>query len=228
MSNDHEPYLVAPEVGNTGGEMRDNTRAAAWADPEHGYAWANLLGALSYLLDPLADVTRPPDNSGRWTVLASPRRCPPQWLPVLAQWAGVRRPEALTPDELRDLIGPTAPGLWRGTRAAMIAAVRRFFPPGFEADRFLYFEERARVTGNEQLDAYALRVFTYSFVEGVDEEAVRDALAHAKPAGLFPFIYEVRQGQMWAMLNERMSSWAEVRDSYATWDDVRHDEPIGG
>jgi hypothetical protein len=220
------PLVPNPDaLGNTGQEMYDNTSAAAWADAQHGNAWRRFLAALSYLLDPIADVTRPPDGSERWTTLASPTRVPDAWLPVLAQWAGVRRPESMTNDELRALIGPTSPGMWRGTRAGMVAAVRRFFPEGFEADRFLYFEERAVVSGDPNLDAYALRVFTYGFV-GADEEAIRQALAHAKPAGLFPVIYEVRVGQMWAMLNARKESWAQVRDDYANWWEVLHDEPI--
>lgn len=213
-----------PELGNTGREMYENTQAGAWADPELGWPWAKFLDALSYLFDPLADVTRPPDDSGRWTVLASPSRCPDTWLPVLAQWAGVRRRDVMSGDDLREVIGPTAPGLWRGTRAAMIAAVRRFYPRDMAPDHLLYFEERARITGDEAIDAYQLRVFTYDYVEH-DHDAVRAALLFAKPAGL-TLIYEVRRGQAWFMLNARRESWADVRDGYENWNAVHLDEPI--
>jgi hypothetical protein len=178
-------------------------------------AWAKFLDALSYLFDPIADVTRPRDNSGRWTVLASPSRIPNAWLPVLAQWAGVRRADAMTNDELRDLIGPTAPGLWRGTRAGILAAVRRFLPEGAS----LYWEEFA------DGDPYQFRVFTFN-TDAETEALIRDVLAHAKPAGLFPFEYEVRVGQTWGMLNRRKASWADVRASYANWAEVLHDEPL--
>ena len=213
---------ATPELGNTGREMLDNTRPV----PDVDGAWAKFLDALSYLLDPIADVTRPPDGSGRWTVLASPTRVPERWLPVLAQWAGVRRPDVMSDEDLREVIGPTAPGLWRGTRAAMIAAVRRFYPVNMAPDYLLYFEERAVITGDETIDAYQLRVFTYDFVPH-DWELVRQALLHAKPAGL-NLTYDVRRGQAWFMLRERRESWADVRDSYASWNAVHLDEPIGG
>lgn len=218
-----EPEPVAAPLdplalGNTGEEIYRNTEPIAYADSDTGHAWRRFISALSELLDPIAAITRPTDGTQRWANLGSPRRCPSIWLPVLAQWAGVRRPDALTEEELRDLIGPTAPGMWRGTRQAMTAAVRRFLPPGV-ADRYIYFEERA------DGDAYALRIFTYEFVEH-DAEAIRDSLLHAKPAGLWPFEYEVRVGQTWDMLRRRKKTWADVNRDYANWREVHHDEPL--
>jgi hypothetical protein len=200
-----------PALGNTGREMRANTGPV----PEVDYAWTKFLSALSYLLDPIAEVTRPPDGAERWTVLASPRRCPDRWLPVLAQWAGVRRPDTMTTDELRDLIGPTSPGMWRGTRAGLLSEVRRFLPEGAG----LYYEEFA------DGDAYHFRVFTFNTEPDVEAQ-IREALAHAKPAGLFPFTYEVRVGQTWAMLRARKANWHEVNTEYADWYEVMHDEPL--
>jgi hypothetical protein len=204
-------------LGITGTDLYDATRPAAFAEPETGYAWRRFVGALSLLLDPVADVCRGFDDQERWTQLADPRRCPPQWLRVLAQWAGIRRPDAMTEDELRELIGTGGPGFWRGTREAMIAAVRRFLPPG-TADQFLYFEERA------DGQAYHLRVFTYTFVDH-DEDQVRTALEAAKPAGLI-LDYQVRRGQNWWMLKQREGTWADVRDDYENWAAVLEDEPI--
>ena len=199
-----------PELGNTAREMRANTGPV----PEVDHAWTKFLSALSYLLDPIAEVTRPPDDSGRWTVLASPARCPDAWLPVLAQWAGVRRPDTMDDDELRALIGPTSPGMWRGTRAGLLAAARRFLPEGAS----LYWEEFA------DGDPYHFRVFTFN-TEPEVEAQVREALLHAKPAGLFPFTYEVRVGQTWAMLRDCGPTWWQVKQAYANWFEVMHQEP---
>jgi Phage tail protein (Tail_P2_I) len=207
-----------PDLGPTGADLYAATAPAAFAEQDTDYAWARFLGALSEMLDPIAEMVRTdPDGHPGWTALASPHRCPPKWLRVLAQWAGIRRWDSMTDEELRELIGPRAPGAWRGTRPAMIAAVRRFLPPG-TADQYLYFEERA------DGDPYRLRVFTYTFIEH-DETLVRAALEAAKPAGL-QLIYEVRRGQNWAMLNDRMASWAGVNENYESWDHVHHDEPI--
>lgn len=211
------PTPLDPDaLGLTGREIYENTRPAQYAEQATGYAWARFVGALSELLDPIAEVTRPADGSESWTVLASPWRCPPRWLRVLAQWAGVRRPDSMTEDELRELIAHGGPGFWRGTKRGIVGAIMRFLPPGSP----VYFEERA--DGNP----YELRIFTYN-TDPATEAQIREAIDHWIPAGLFPFIYEVRVGQTWGMLNERKASWAEVRDSYANWYEVMHDEPIG-
>lgn len=209
---------------STGEDLYEGTHPAAFADAETGGAWAKLCAALGELLDPIAEVTRPDDGSEPWVVLASPERCPTEWLRVLAQWAGIRRPDAMSEADLRELIATGGPGMWRGTRQAMIAAVRRFLPPG-TADELLYFEERAVI--NAELDpAYCLRVFTYTFVDH-DPVLVRAALEAAKPAGIV-LDYQVRRGQAWFMLRNRRESWAEVNATYADWDEVRGDMPTVG
>jgi hypothetical protein len=125
-----------PELGITGQELYDNTEPAHYAEPQTDYAWARFLSALALLLDPIATVTRPETGEDNWIVLASPSRCPVEWLPVLAQWAGVRRPDAMSEEALRELIGPHAPGMWRGTTQAMLEAVRRFYPPPSDPDLY--------------------------------------------------------------------------------------------
>ena len=212
--------ITGPELGQTGTDLMTQTAPMAYAEADTANAWARLLGAPAELLDPIAEMVRD-DAAGNpgWTALASPARCPPAWIAVLAQWAGIRRSlaDAMSEDDLRELIGPHAPGMWRGTRQAMIAAVRRFMPPGM-ADQFLYFEERA------DGDPYRLRVFTYSFIEH-DPALVEAALQAAKPAGLL-LDYEVRRGQNWNMLRGRRANWAEVAGSYESWGHVHLDEPI--
>jgi phage tail-like protein len=212
VSADAQPPF---ELGTTGAEIYRNTRPATWAETVTDYAWARFVWALSELLDPVASVTRPEDGSLSWTVLADPHRVPEPWLRVLAQWAGVRRPDAFTPEQLRELIAAGGPGFWRGTRRGITAAIAHLLPPGAP----IYFEERA------DGEAYKIRIFTYTF-SGGDEAAIRAAIHHQMPAGLFPFIYEVRVGQTWAMLNARKANWGEVRAQYANWYEVLHDEPL--
>lgn len=215
------------DLGDTGRDLYAGTEPVAYADRELDWPWARFMAALSWILDPVAEMVRDDDagNEG-WTALGSPSRCPEPWLRVLAQWAGIRRWDAMSPEDLRELIGPRAPGMWRGTRAAMIAAARRFMPPD-AADNLLYFEERAAITGDEQIDAYQLRVFTYSFVDH-DPALVRAALEAAKPAGI-NLTYEVRTGQAYFMLRRRVENYAEMRQLYPNYDAVRRDQPtVGG
>ena len=89
--------------------------------------------------------------------------------------------------------------MWRGTRAGLLAAARRFLPEGAG----LYYEEFA------DGDPYHFRVFTFN-TEPEVEAQIREALDHAKPAGLFPFTYEVRVGQTYHMLNARKPDYAET------------------
>jgi Phage tail protein (Tail_P2_I) len=205
-------------MGETGRDLYAATPALARLDPDNDYGWAKYLAALSELLDVIAVMVRDDaDGNEGWTALASPSRCPEPFLRVLAQWAGIRRWDALDPPDLRALIGPRAPGLWRGTREAMIAAVRRFYPPGQFDPSWIYFEERA------DGDPYLLRVFTFDFIDH-DAAGVAAALQANKPAGL-NLIYEVRHGQTWGMLRDSGLTWGQLEDAYGTWAGVLDGQP---
>lgn len=217
-----EPPTTPPPIGTlppelrTGTDLYRGTQPIAFADADTERAWWLFCDTLTALLDPVAEITRPVP----WLALATPWQCPRAWLNVLAQWAGIRRPDAMSEDDLRILIGEGGPGFHRGTRANMIAMIRRFLPPG-TPDNFIYFEERA--DGNP----YALRVFTYSVDTPPEVEVqIRDALQAAKPAGLHPFEYQVRVGQTWRMLRDRKENWAQVNAEYENWHEVLHDEPL--
>lgn len=192
-----EPPL---DLGDTGRDLYAHTEPIAYADPEFDWPWARFMAALAELLDPVSVMVRDDDQGNEgWTHLASPVRCPTPWLRVLAQWAGIRRWDAMTEEDLRALIGPHAPGMWRGTVAAITAAIARFLPDGSET----IVEER--VGG----DAYLLRIVTLVAGAGTvalrltpagqiattpsgfnlgglpfDALAVWGALSLAKPAGL--------------------------------------------
>lgn len=203
------------DLGDTGRDLYAATAPIAYGDPANDWAWAKYCSALGELLDVVAEMARDDaDGNPGWTALASPTRCPEPWLRVLAQWAGVHRWDSMTEQELRDLIGPRAPGLWRGTKKAMVDAVRRFLPEGAP----IVFDERANG------DAYLLRVFTFDFVDH-DPAQVAAALHAAKPAGLI-LNYEVRHGQTWGMLRDRGLSWGEVNATYANWKAVYDDAPL--
>ena len=61
-------------------------------------------------------------------------RCPDSFLYTLAVWAGVTYPRRMSKDDLRALIGPHAPGVWRGTKAAILAAIERYLPKPFDPE----------------------------------------------------------------------------------------------
>ena len=206
----------APLTTNVGRDLYEALEPLTFADEALGWPLALYVDAIGTILEEIANLVRTDDqgNDG-WTAFADPTRCPDDFLYTLAQWAGVRYPRRMSNADLRILIGPHAPGVWRGTRASILSAVGRYLTP----PSTVYFEERA------DGDPYKLRIFTYTF-DTVDEAAIRDELLNAIPAGII-LDYEVREGQTWGMLNDTHPDWADVKATYATWADVRGGAPTG-
>ena len=212
-TNDLPP--VPPfELGNVADELYTATAPLTYQDAALGYPWAAYVAALGLLIEDEMVLTGGDGEHEPWTALADSLRCPTAWLGVLAQWAGLRNRSAYSEIELRQLLGPHAPGLWRGTKDALIAAARRFIGP----DEPLYFEERANG------DPYYLRVFTYTF-SGGDPVQINAALIGAKPAGIV-LDYEQREGQTYSMMVVKYGRYADVRAAYPTYTAMLQDRPI--
>lgn len=203
-----------PPMTQVGQDLYDALEPLAYADGSLGWPLANYLAAIGLILEEVAQLVRADDdgNDG-WSAFADPYRCPDSFLYTLAQWAGVRYPRRMSTDDLRNLIGPHAPGLWRGTRAAILAAISRYLTPGGS----VYFEERA------DGDAYKLRIFTYAY-DTLDEDAIRSELAQVIPAGLI-LDYELREGQTYGMLRAAQPTYADVKANYPTYGDVASARP---
>lgn len=198
-----------PLQTQVGDDLYDALEAMTWADQELGWPFAYYLDSLGLILEETAYVVRADDDGhDGWSAFAEPDRVPIAYLYTLAQWAGVRYPRRMNPEQLRTLIDGNAPGLWRGTKAALLAAIRRYLTPGAS----VYWEERA--DGNP----YAIRIFTYT-TQTLDETAIRKELAAQLPAGLL-LTYEVRAGQDYDMLRDRVKDYAEVKATWATYKDV--------
>jgi hypothetical protein len=198
-----------PTMTTVGADLYAALEPLAYADASLGWPLANYVSAIGLILEDAAVLVRT-DDSGNdgWSAFADPARCPDSYLYTLAQWAGVRYPRRMSLTDLRELIGPHAPGVWRGTKAAILDAVQRWLEPG----GLLYFEERA------DGDPYKLRIFTYTF-DTLDEAAIQTELLNVIPAGLI-LDYEVREGPTWAQLHTSEGTWGAVKSNFATWRDV--------
>jgi hypothetical protein len=201
--------LTYPFTTVVGSDLYDAVEPLTFADAELGWPLATFLDALGLMLDVEARLVRT-DEQGNigWSAFADPERCPDDYLFTLAQWAGVRYPRRMSTSDLRALIGPTAPGVWRGTRAAIIAAVQRYLTPGGS----MYFDERA------DGDPYKLRIYTYGY-DTLDEQAIATELQNQVPAGLI-LDYEVRDGQNYEMLRAH-GTYAQVRALFTNYQAVR-------
>lgn len=194
------------DMTTMGSDLYAAVEPLTYADESLGYPLANLLSSVGLMLEEVALLVRADDdgNDG-WTAFADPLRCPDSFLYTLAVWAGVTYPRRMSKDDLRQLIGPHAPGVWRGTKDAILAAVRRYLAPGAP----IYFEERA------DDDAYKIRIFTYTS-STIDEAAIRQELLGAIPAGLI-LDYQVRVGQTYGMVRDTHPTYADVKATYATY-----------
>lgn len=205
----------APLSTQVGADLYGALEPLTYADERLGWPLAQYVDALGLILEETAQLVRVDDegNDG-WSAFADPQRCPASYLYTLAQWAGVRYPRRMgaTP-ELRDLIDGNAPGLWRGTRRAITAGVRRYLAPTGS----IYFEERA------DGDPYKLRIFTYAH-DTLDQAAIQKELSVQVPAGLV-LIYEVRIGQDYDMLHGRVANYNAVKATYATYNAVKEAPP---
>lgn len=205
------PYVFDTTVGQ---DHFDAVGPLTWADSGLGWPLAIYLDAVGLILEEIAVLVREDDaGNGGWSAFTDPYRCPVDFLFTLAQWSGVSYPRRMSEAALRDLIGPHAPGLWRGTRDAILAGVRRYLTDV----GILYFEERA------DGDAYHIRIFTYNF-DTADEAAIRHELYNLIPAGLI-VDYEVRQGQTYAMNLEKHATYADVKAAYVDYAAMVADTP---
>lgn len=208
-----------PFTTTVGPDLYAAVEPLTWADESLGWPLALYLDAVGLILDEIAVLVRVDDegNDG-WSAFADPERCPASFLYTLAQWAGVRYPRRMSEADLRALIGPHAPGVWRGTKAAILAGIARYLTPGGS----IYFEERA------DGDPYKLRIFTYGF-DTLNELAIRTELLNDIPAGLI-VDYQVREGQTYGMVHTRTDeyqadTYADMASTYATYGDVVHTPP---
>ena len=203
--------MTRPDMTVVGAELYDAVAPLTYADESLGWPLALYLSANGLMLEEVAALVRASDDgSDGWTAFADPARCPDSFLYTLGVWAGVRFPRRMTLSDLRDIIGPQAPGVWRGTKGAILSAVRRYLVEGST----IFFEERA--DGN----AYHLRIFTYDS-ETLNEDAIRDELLGAIPAGLV-VNYEVREGQTYDQLEAGVTSYDDMSSTWSSYDEVTH------
>ena len=209
----------APLTTQVGRDLYESLAPLAWEDELHGWALAHYCDSIGLILEEVAVLVRSDDEGNEgWTAFADPDRCPDTFLRTLAQWAGIRWPNRYTSDDLRALIGGKGSGLWRGTKSALIASVRRYVTEGGS----LYFEERA------DGDPYKVRLFTYGY-DTLDEAAIRTELLLSLPAGLL-LDYAVRVGQSYDMGRDRTDelaapTYADATAVYATYEDAHTAHP---
>lgn len=174
-----------------------------------------LLKLCDALAAPLAQVdtlAADSDAGPGWSALFDLDRCPPEALPYLAQFVGVKPLAGLDDAAQRYRVASTE-GWKRGTPAAIIAAAKQWLTGA----QTVHLVERL---GG---DAYRIRVTAYQ-AQAVDVDQVRVAVTNAVPAGI---IADVRVDLGWSYADLKAAyagkTYADLKADYVgkTYDDLR-------
>jgi hypothetical protein len=162
---------MPPTVSATAERMYDALRGYQQGDEDAGWPLLHLCEAAARTLARPAAALRYDDAGSGWRRNLDPTRAPDWMLGWLAQFAGIPSLTGLSVAQQRALIRD-APGMRRGTTAAIIAAPKPYLTGG----------QRVRLVERTPT-AYRFVVITYA-TETPDPDAAQAALAAQKPVGL--------------------------------------------
>lgn len=182
--------------------------ALAKDDEANGWAWLSLLDTLCTPFADLDALVRDRTWPG-WEVVFDARLCPPQYLPWLAQWAGVRYDRTLPAETNRARI-LAREGATAGTVRELVEAVRSRLSGSGGIVRLL-----ERDTGPHHI---TVQVFAS---QTPDPAAVEAAIAAVKPARVIVDL-EVRSSSSYAEVRASKTgqTYAARQAAYPTYDDV--------
>lgn len=204
--------MSRPVVSDFTEELYAAMEPIMWADATNGYAALKFLEVVGVMFQDVEDIIRDTDDGPGWSSVMDLDRCPDYALEWLGQFAGVRFPFTLTPDQKRLRIDETD-GQKRGSPGALAGAARQFLT----GTKYVIINERE---GN---DPYKLGILTLDS-ETPDQNQVRNAVLEQKPGGIV-LDYNVVPGQNYLALRTAYDTYADVRTAYATYDDLRSNLP---
>lgn len=190
----------------------------AAADPLTAWSLLTYCNAIGLMYELVEDWVRDTPDGPGWSLLLDLDRCPPEALPWLAQFAGVRVLPGSAETDQRARIAATD-GFRRGTRAALVAAAQATLTGA----QTVVFRERDHDHADTPAYAYYLTVKTY-VSQTPDSAATLRALLAQKP-GAIVLTYSTVNGQDYQALKTNHATYAAVRSYYASYQAVRDDTP---
>jgi len=225
--NDWRPLTAPDQLADPPANLTPDTFAErlyamlsplAAADEDTGWSLLTYVNALGVMYQLIEDWVRDSEDGPGWSLLLDVNRCPPEALPWLAQFIGVRLVSGQTDAQDRQRILSTD-GFQRGTRAAMIGAAQATLTGA----KTVLFRERSGNPAQSPEYAYILDVSTYTS-QTPNPTLTLNALLGQKPAGII-LNYTTTPGQTWQQLKDSGQTWAQVKAAYPTWNDVRNAQP---
>ena len=193
---------------------------AQW-DAEAAWSLLILVNAIGGQFQLVEDWVRDtPDGAPGWSLLRDLDRCPPEALPWLAQFVGVRLLAGATDAQNRARIASTD-GFRRGTRDAMVGAARATLTG---VGTVVFRERDGAELGHPAAPEYAyyLGVRTYSS-QTPNPTATLAALMAQKPGGIV-LDYRTVAGQDYTSLKTNHATYAAVKAAYRDYAAVVTDE----
>jgi hypothetical protein len=203
------------------GRLYDMLEPLAEQDPVAGWSLLILCNAIGVPYELVEDWVRDTPDGPGWSLLMDVERCPPEALPWLAQFAGVRIPAGLVDvGEQRDWVASTD-GFKRGTASALIGAARATLTG---AQAVVFRERDGAAQGNPAAPDYAyyLTVITYTS-QTPDPTATLNALLAQKPGGIV-LNYYTATGQDYQNVKTNNATYAAVTAAYVDYNALKLDE----
>jgi Phage tail protein (Tail_P2_I) len=119
------PPVLPFEVTDWGLRLYEALLPLGYDDEANGWALLVFCNAIGLMYERLHELISDEAAGVGWSNLLDVDRCPVEQLPHLAQYVGVRMPTELATEEQRRGLIRDHPNFIRGTKAALIAAVRQ-------------------------------------------------------------------------------------------------------
>jgi hypothetical protein len=197
---------------------------APLAQQDFDAAWSllilvNAIGGMYELVEEWVRDT--PDGVG-WSLLVDLDRCPPEALPWLGQFVGVRIPPALSSDaDKRDWVASTD-GFNRGTRDALIGAAKATLTG---QQRLIFRERDGAAWGDPDPPDVAYHLTTYSYAtETPNPTATLNALLAQKPGGIV-LHYHAAQMQDYQNVYDTNATYAVVKSTFRDYAALATNQP---
>lgn len=187
-------------------------------DPSYGWALLTFVNAATLAFEQVEQWVRDTPDGPGWSLLLDVNRCPPEALPWLGQFVGVRLLKNATDEANRERITATD-GFSRGTPAAIKGAAQATLT----GNRSVFLTERDHDPADTPDYAYYLTVQTYAG-QTPDPTATLNALIAQKPAGVV-LTYVCTTGQIYDQVRTRFATYAALVAGYPNYQAVWTDTP---
>ena len=214
------PAELAPAT--FAGRLYDMLAPVAQLDPLYAWSLLILCNAIGVPYQLVEDLVRDTPEGPGWSAIMDADRCPPDALPWLAQFAGVRIPPGMTDVDAQRAWVKSTDGFNRGTPSALIGAAKSTLTG---AQRLIFRERDGAAQGDPSSPDYAYHLTVYSYAtETPDATATLNALLAQKPGGIV-LHYHAATMQDYQNVKTTNASYAVVKSTFKDYAALAMNQP---